>query len=46
MYLRLSNEGKFPMDKLVTRSYGLDEMNDALDDLRAGRIFGRSIVRF
>ena len=46
MYLRLSSEGKFPMDKLVTRSYGLEQMNDALDDLREGRIFGRSIVRF
>ena len=46
MYLRLSSEGKFPVDKLVTRSYGLEQMNDALDDLREGRIFGRSIVRF
>ena len=26
MYLRLSSEGKFPMDKLVTRSYGLEQM--------------------
>ena len=46
MYLRLDSERKFPLDELVTRSYSLEQMNDALDDLREGRILGRSIVRF
>lgn len=46
MYLRLSSEGRFPMDKLVTRSYGIEQINDALTDLGEGRILGRSIVRF
>ena len=46
MYLRLSEEGKFPVGKLVTRSYGLEQANEAIDDLREGRILGRSIIRF
>ena len=46
MYLRLAGEGKFPVDELVTRSYAIEEINDALDDLREGRILGRSIIRF
>ena len=46
MYLRLSREGKFPLEKLVTKSYALDQTNEALADLKDGRIFGRSIIRF
>ena len=46
MYLRLSAEGKFPLDKLVTRSYPLEQANEAMDDLRHGRIAGRALLRF
>ena len=46
MYLRLSSEAKFPVDKLVTRSYTIEQVNDALTDLKEGRILGRSIIRF
>ncbi|MDE0051886.1 MAG: zinc-binding dehydrogenase [Rhodospirillales bacterium] len=46
MYLRLDSEARFPLDKLVTRSYALEQINDALDDLGEGRILGRSIIRF
>ena len=46
MYLRLASEAKFPLDKLVTRSYAIEEINAALADLEEGRIFGRSIIRF
>ena len=46
MYLRLSEEGKFPVGKLVTRSYSLEQANEAIDDLREGRILGRSIIQF
>ena len=46
MYLRLAGEGKFPVNELVTRSYTLEQVNDALADLREGRILGRSIIRF
>lgn len=46
MYLRLHREGHFPLDKLVTKTYKLDEAQQALDDIEAGAIAGRAIVRF
>ena len=46
MYLRWHREGKFPLDKLVTKRYELDEANEAVDDLAAGRIAGRAIFTF
>ena len=46
MYLRLSAEGKFPLEKLVTRSYSLDRANEAIDDLTHGRIAGRALLEF
>ena len=46
MYLRLSAEGKFPLDKLVTRSYPLEQANEAMDDLANGRIAGRALLTF
>jgi S-(hydroxymethyl)glutathione dehydrogenase/alcohol dehydrogenase len=41
MYLR----GELKVDELVTRTYPLDAINDAFDDLRAGRN-ARGIIRF
>jgi len=46
MYLRLSREGKFPLKELVTRSYSLEQSQEAIDDLKAGRIAGRAILKF
>ena len=46
MYLRLHREGKFPLDKLVTRRYKLDQINEACDDLRRGKVLGRSIIQY
>jgi Zn-dependent alcohol dehydrogenase len=46
MYLRLHREGHFPLDKLVTKTYKLDEAQGALDDLKAGAIAGRAIILF
>ena len=46
MFLRWHQEGKFPLDKLVTRRYRLNEINEACDDLTAGRILGRAIIEF
>ena len=46
MYLRWHREGKFPLDKLVTKQYNLDEANQAVDDLESGRIAGRAIIAF
>lgn len=44
MFLRWHHDGKFPLDKLVTRRYKLDEINEAFKELAAGEILGRAIV--
>ena len=36
----------FPLDKLVTRRYKLEQINEAYDALAAGEIFGRAIIEF
>jgi Zn-dependent alcohol dehydrogenase len=46
MYLRLHREGRFPLDRLVTRTYPLAEAATALEDLAGGRIRGRAIITF
>ena len=46
MYLRMHRDGLFPLDKLVTKQYSLDETNEAIDDLTNGRITGRSVIVF
>ncbi len=46
MYLRWHQDGKFPLDRLITRRYGLGQINEACDDLRAGRILGRAILEY
>ena len=44
LFLRWHREGKFPLDKLVTRRYSLDQINEACDALEAGEVLGRAIV--
>ena len=39
-------EGKFPLDRLVSRRYKLDEVFEACDDLEHGRILGRGIIEY
>jgi len=46
MYVRWFNEGKLPLDLLVTRRYRLDEINDACSALERGQITGRAIIEF
>ncbi len=46
MYLRWHQEGKFPLDKLITRRYPLEQINEACHDLHAGHILGRAILEF
>jgi Zn-dependent alcohol dehydrogenase len=46
MFLRWDKEGKFPLDKLVTKSYRLEDINEACDDLQKGRIQGRAIIEY
>ena len=40
MFLRWHQEGKFPLDKLVTRRYRLDQINEACDALESGEFWG------
>jgi Zn-dependent alcohol dehydrogenase len=46
MYLRWYQEGKFPLERLITRRYSLEQINEACDDLHEGRILGRAILEF
>lgn len=46
MYLRWYKEGKFPLDKMVTRRYALEDINQACDDLESGNIAGRAIIEY
>ena len=46
MFLRWHQEGKFPLDKMVTRRYALDDINEACDDLESGEILGRAIIEY
>jgi Zn-dependent alcohol dehydrogenase len=45
-YVRWFKEGKMPLDLLVTRRYGLEEINEACEALAAGKILGRAIIEF
>lgn len=46
MFLRWHREGKFPLDKLVTRRYKLEDINEACDALQSGEILGRAIIEY
>jgi len=39
-------DGKLPLDKMVTKRYTLEQINEACTDLRKGQIAGRAIVEF
>lgn len=38
--------GKLKLDGLVSKRYTLDRINEGIDDLQAGRMFGRGVVVF
>lgn len=44
MFLHWYQQGKLDLDRLVTRRYRLDEINEATDALEHGEILGRSII--
>ena len=46
MYLRWHAEGKFPLDRLITRRYKLEQINEACDHLHHGDILGRAILEY
>ena len=41
---KLFNRSKIPLDTLLTKRYKLEEINEALDDLEAGKVFRPLIV--
>ena len=45
-YVRMYKEGELDLDALVTRRYGLDQINEAVAALERGEIAGRSILTF
>ncbi|MCI0440906.1 MAG: hypothetical protein L0177_17505, partial [Chloroflexi bacterium] len=46
MFLRWSQQGKLPLDKMVTRRYRLEQINEACDALEKGEILGRAIIQY
>jgi len=43
-YVDLFMAGKLPIDKLITRSYSLDQINEAYDDLQKGNLI-RGVIK-
>lgn len=46
LLVRWYQQGKLPLEKMVTRRYALEQMNEACDALERGEIAGRAIVVF
>jgi S-(hydroxymethyl)glutathione dehydrogenase / alcohol dehydrogenase len=42
--VRLCEAGKLAVDGLITSRYRLDQINDAIDDIRSGSVAGRSVI--
>jgi Zn-dependent alcohol dehydrogenase len=46
LLVRWFQQGKMPLDLMVTRRYSLEQINEACDALAGGQIAGRAIVEF
>lgn len=46
LFIRWFEEGKLPLDQMVTRRYTLEQINEACDALANGEIAGRAIIEF
>jgi S-(hydroxymethyl)glutathione dehydrogenase/alcohol dehydrogenase len=44
-YVRLIREGRLDLRSLIGQTYPLDAVNDAIADMRSGRLAGRALVR-
>ena len=44
LFLEWVREGKFPLEKLVTNRYSLDQIEGARAALEEGQILGRAII--
>ena len=45
-FVRWYKEGMLDLDALVTKRWSFDQINEGVEDLRAGNVFGRSIIEF
>lgn len=43
-YVRLCQDGKLDLSPVIGRRYGLEQVNEAIDDMRHGRIAGRCMI--
>ena len=43
-FIQLYRQGRMPVDKLVTRTIGLEQINEAFDDLADARVVRQVIV--
>jgi Zn-dependent alcohol dehydrogenase len=46
LFLEWMREGKFPLGKLVTQRYSLEQIDEARRALEQGQILGRAIIEF
>ncbi|MGH2364401.1 MAG: zinc-binding dehydrogenase, partial [Chloroflexota bacterium] len=46
LYVEWFKQGKMPLDKLVTRRYPLEQVNEACQALEQGQVLGRAILEF
>jgi len=44
-YIDMYMNGKLPIDKLITKTYGLDQINEAFEALEKGQVI-RSVIKF
>lgn len=44
-YIRLIQSGKLPLANLITNTFSLDEINDAIEQMRSGVVAGRCMIR-
>ncbi len=44
-YVRLIQSGQLPLSRLITDTFALDEINDAIEQMRSGAVAGRCIIR-
>ena len=45
-FLEMYEKGEFPIDKMISESFNLSEINEACHKLESGEITGRSIIKF
>ena len=45
-FLEMYEKGKFPIDKMISESFEIKDINSACSKLENGEITGRSIIKF